>query len=210
MSLRIAPRESGLVIMVVFVTAGCGSTTSGRDSNNGGNDASGSIADAAAETAPVSGGAGGDSAGADAGPPPCTPLGISVATLDAGPLWGCYERLCSTSLSACAADCTCNNGILGALSCIAGGGMQMNCFLSAATSLGGNSNAAALLGCLATGQSCLMGMVDAGNPRDARDDIVTGGDAAEVGNASDTGDASAAVDEGDASNSDGPADAHWD
>jgi hypothetical protein len=51
--------------------------------------------------------------------------GPSVATVDAGStVWSCLEGKCGTQLTACAADCPCNNGVAMALMCIQGMGGQ--------------------------------------------------------------------------------------
>ncbi len=67
----------------------------------------------------------------------CTPEfgDASAATIVApdvpgDPSWTCLESACSTSLTACGADCTCNNDILTALTCLAppDGGALTTCF----------------------------------------------------------------------------------
>jgi hypothetical protein len=62
---------------------------------------------------------------------PCVPLDAgSVATIKTGsPVWDCYEAQCGPSLTACAADCACNNGVLEALQCVANdAGTGTTCF----------------------------------------------------------------------------------
>jgi hypothetical protein len=77
---------------------------------------------------------------------------MSVETLDGGALWSCFQQHCATydageSLTACAADCQCNNAVLSALACTVDAGgpsapmsAQMSCFMTAA----GNGGAMAL------------------------------------------------------------------
>jgi hypothetical protein len=50
--------------------------------------------------------------GADA---PCVIDPASPATVDGGAVWGCFQVACKTQLTACAADCVCNNAYLTAL-----------------------------------------------------------------------------------------------
>lgn len=188
MSLRIGLLEIALATMLAATaTGGCGSSTTGGSSNTGGQAGSRVETDSGADTAPESGGVGGN-AGTDTGPA-CVPLG-NIATVNAGPLWACFQQSCAPSLTACAADCLCNNGIVGALTCVAAGGMQTTCFFAAATALGNNPNAIVLLGCLATAQSCLM--TDAGNGGDTgaggpTRDSGSAGDASSTGNTNDGG-----------------------
>jgi hypothetical protein len=66
----------------------------------------------------------------DAGAGPCTPVtDASAATIVTGsPVWDCYESKCATSLTACAADCNCNNEVIESLLCTADGGNSTTCF----------------------------------------------------------------------------------
>jgi hypothetical protein len=109
----------------------------------------------------------------------CVPIGVSVATVDAGPVWGCFQRTCALSLGVCAANCLCNNGIAGALACIGTGGQQAACFATALGGLGANPAAIGLLGCLTTAQACIQGDAgaDGGGATDARavSDVGNGG-----------------------------------
>jgi len=110
-----------------------GSQTVGSDATADGpsNDAAGgdtATADASGEGSVLDGGQVGDAL-SDA--PVCAPLDASIATVAAGPLWGCYQAACSMELAACAADCVCNDAMLGALRCAADGGSGTTCFLSA-------------------------------------------------------------------------------
>jgi hypothetical protein len=62
---------------------------------------------------------------------PCTPISdASAATIKTGSaLWDCYEAKCGPSLTACAADCNCNNDVLKALNCVAtDAGSGTTCF----------------------------------------------------------------------------------
>ncbi len=72
----------------------------------------------------------------DAPATPCTPISdASAATIVTGsPLWDCYEAKCGPSLTACAADCNCNNQVLEALNCVAtDGGNSTTCFATVST-----------------------------------------------------------------------------
>jgi hypothetical protein len=48
--------------------------------------------------------------------------GTNVATINSGPAWTCLEMVCNASLTACAADCVCNNAVLTALGCVISSG----------------------------------------------------------------------------------------
>jgi hypothetical protein len=48
----------------------------------------------------------------------CEASTMNVATINSGPAWTCLEMACSASLTACAADCVCNNAVLTALECV--------------------------------------------------------------------------------------------
>jgi len=81
----------------------------------------------------------------------CTPSGVNVETFDSGSSsWACYQAMCTPSLTACAADCTCDNAILGALLCAADAGASgtMACFVTAFGNLGSNAAGAMVEGCL--------------------------------------------------------------
>jgi hypothetical protein len=85
----------------------------------------------------------------------CVTLDASAETIAAGATWACFQTMCTTSLTACAADCQCNSDVLGALECIASdAGSNITCFGSVA----GSSNAAdiAFLGCLSSMESACM------------------------------------------------------
>jgi hypothetical protein len=86
--------------------------------------------------------------GADA--PACVPNAMKVSTLDGGASWGCIETACKTELTACAADCDCNNAVLGALSCIQTMGVAatMTCFTTALTPVVTNAAVTPLITCL--------------------------------------------------------------
>jgi hypothetical protein len=53
-----------------------------------------------------------------------------------GACWTCAKKECSSQLTACAADCACNDAIARALSCADKGGGTAPCFLSAFDSAG--------------------------------------------------------------------------
>ena len=74
-------------------------------------------------------------------------VSVNAATVDAGSLWGCFQQACSTQLTACAADCTCNTAIVGALECVATGGSMTTCFTTASTA---DTNAQNVVTCLVT------------------------------------------------------------
>ena len=94
---------------------------------------------------------------------PCTPkYDASAATLVAPDVpgeasWTCLEGHCGPSLNACAADCTCNNDILGALYCLAppDGGSLTACFGPVLSS--SNMADMTVLGCLQTNMSKCLG-----------------------------------------------------
>jgi len=95
---------------------------------------------------------------------PCTAMfGDASAATIVTPLvpgeasWTCLESACGPSLTACAADCTCNNDILGALSCLAppDGGMLATCFGPVLSS--SNATDIAVLGCLQMHMGACMG-----------------------------------------------------
>jgi len=101
-------------------------------------------------------------------PTPCTPLSdASVATLVAPEVpgeasWTCLEGKCGPSLTACAADCTCNNDILTALNCLAppDGGNVTTCFGPVISST--NPPDIAALACLSTNMTACTATGDGG------------------------------------------------
>jgi len=107
---------------------GCSSSSSGSPS---------SPEDAATPTADTGTtadtGSSTEDAGTDAAP--CVSVDASAATIVTGsPSWNCYEQMCATSLAECAADCTCNDAVLGALECVAAdGGSTTTCFAGLAS-----------------------------------------------------------------------------
>jgi hypothetical protein len=48
----------------------------------------------------------------------CEASTMNAATLMSGPSWTCLEMACKMSLTACAANCECNNAVLTALECV--------------------------------------------------------------------------------------------
>jgi hypothetical protein len=46
---------------------------------------------------------------------PCVAVAASPATVDGGAVWGCFQAACKSQLTACAADCVCNNAYITAL-----------------------------------------------------------------------------------------------
>jgi hypothetical protein len=116
--------------------------------------------DDASADAPSSEDAGGAEAAA------CVANSMSVATLDGGATWGCIQAACdSMGLSACAADCVCNNAILSALACVQtmGAANTMSCFTTALTAAESDTAVQGLLSCLeAKSASCGGPAIDGG------------------------------------------------
>jgi hypothetical protein len=122
-----------LVGFAAVAVVGAGMTGVGCSSSSSGTTPA---EDAATGTdAPSSGsssGSGDDTGTGSETAAPCTPLDAgSAATLKTGSaVWDCYEAMCKTSLTACAADCACNNGVLAALQCVANdAGTGTSCFM---------------------------------------------------------------------------------
>jgi hypothetical protein len=79
-------------------------------------------------TPEAGGNAGRDERGGGADPA-CVPSQESVATVDAGALFGCYQTACASELSGCAADCVCNAAVTTGLECLlADAGTGHSCF----------------------------------------------------------------------------------
>ncbi len=76
-------------------------------------------------------GTGGDTAAS------CTPMTTNSETFDSGSdTWAALQVACKTSLTACAANCYCNNAILQALACSApDASAAMGCFTTALTAI---------------------------------------------------------------------------
>jgi hypothetical protein len=141
---------------------GCSSSSSGTtpgDDASMGTDGSGSSSGA--------GSSGGDDTGtaADAPAAPCVPTDAgSVATFDSGSaVWACYQAMCKTSLTACAADCACNNGVFKALQCVAtDAGSATTCFGTVtAVTTSPNSD---LTSCLVSNAACMTATAGDGGP----------------------------------------------
>jgi hypothetical protein len=115
----------------------------------------------------------------------CTPMFDASAATIVTPIvpgeasWTCLETACSTSLTACAADCTCNNDILSALSCLAppDGGMLTTCFGPVLSST--DMNDIATLTCLMTNMGACTG--DGGTTTEAGTTPEAGTDAGDGG-----------------------------
>jgi hypothetical protein len=75
---------------------------------------------------------------------PCTLVAANPETIDGGALWACYQKTCATSLTACAADCVCNNGFITALMNIAM--MGQSTAMSQLTTAAGVDTAAGTVG----------------------------------------------------------------
>lgn len=95
------------------VVVACSSSSS--NPNDGG------TAEAGVDTGSVPGDTGVVSDGGgdgDAAMATCEASTMSSETIQSGPAWTCLEMVCKTSLTACAADCECNNAVLTALECV--------------------------------------------------------------------------------------------
>jgi hypothetical protein len=146
------------------IAVGCSSSSSGSPAAS--DDAS-TATDAPATTP--------DTGTEDAPATSCTPMyDASVATVATPDVPGmasfsCLQGKCGPSLTACAADCTCNNDLITALLCLAppDGGTLTACFGPVLSS--SNSADSAVLGCLQTNMSaCTAG--DGGTTGDASPD----------------------------------------
>jgi hypothetical protein len=95
--------------------------------------------------------------GTDAAAKPCVPLDASAATIVTGsPLWDCYEAKCATSLTACAAECGCNDDVLNALQCIAAdAGTSTTCFATVSTNSTSDTVEMTMLNCLLMNNACM-------------------------------------------------------
>jgi hypothetical protein len=140
--------------------------------------------DSGTTEASVEDSSGGDgSGGGDAAEEPavaCTPSGVNVATMNFGSsTWSCFQAQCMPSLTMCAADCACDNGILSALQCAADAGAAgtMGCFVTAFGTLTGNTAGTAVETCLVQMMTPPSGACS-GAP--AGDGGTEGGDAAPV------------------------------
>jgi hypothetical protein len=117
---------------------------------------------------------------------PCVTVDASAATIVTGsPSWDCYEQMCATSLAACAADCPCNDAVLGSLQCVANdGGSTTVCFTPLSTLSGAMEAAStAVLNCL-VGPASVCQMADGGPIGDGG---TPGTDAAPAADAGDGG-----------------------
>jgi len=145
---------------VAFV--GAGMTGVGCSSSSSG----GTPAEDAATDAPsgsssgTASSSGGEDTGAGEAAAPCAPIDSgplvgSVATVQTGSaVWNCYQAMCKTSLTACAADCACNNGVIQALLCVAAdAGTGTSCFMNVtAVTTPPNSD---LTTCLVSNAACM-------------------------------------------------------
>ena len=126
--------------------------------------------------------------GGDAAPATCTPMTTNSETFDSGSdTWAALQVACKTQLTACAANCYCNNAILTALQCSApDASAAMGCFTTALTAIvATDSTDESAVG------SCLIantGTGDAGAATDAGDAATTTSDAATDAAATDSGD----------------------
>jgi hypothetical protein len=149
------------IAAVAVAMGGCGSSSSGSPGVGGSSGTGGASASTGTSGTTGTGGSSGGGTGgsADAGPA-CTSMGPNVATINAGPLWACFESACMTQLVACAADCACNNAVIAALQCVPTGGSQMTCFAPVITA-GPTGMAVAI--CLFTSTSACSASPDAGS-----------------------------------------------
>jgi hypothetical protein len=151
-SLFLAGLAAASLLGAGAVAVGCSSSSSG--SPPAGDDAS-TATDAPATTP--------DTGTEDAPATPCTPVSdASAATIVTGsPSWDCYESKCTTSLTACGADCECNNAILTALNCIAmDAGTTTACFGPVSSSA--EPATTAVLTCLLANSTCMSATGDGG------------------------------------------------
>jgi hypothetical protein len=134
------------------VAVGCSSSSSPSPAS--GDDAS-TMTDAPTTTP--------DTGTEDAPATPCTAISdASAATLVTGePTWPCYESKCTTSLTACAADCNCNNQVLTALNCIASdAGSATTCFMPVSAIL--TKPQSDVIACLVANSACMSAKADGG------------------------------------------------
>jgi len=114
-----------------------------------------------------SGSSSGSSGGMDSGKA-CSPADASAETIVTGsPAWDCQQVQCKTELTACAADCQCNNDILAALQCLvpdSSVGAQSTCFGPVLSS--SNPPDTMALTCLSAHQSMCNGGTDGAPPAD--------------------------------------------
>src|ERR1700753_4341598 len=98
-SLFLAALAAASLLGAGAVAVGCSSSSSGSPPASGDDASMTSDAPASPDT------------GTEDAATPCTPVSdASAATIVTGSAsWDCYESKCSTSLTACGADCTCNN-----------------------------------------------------------------------------------------------------
>jgi hypothetical protein len=104
-----------------------GASSSGFDSSSG-------ILDASADGA----GSGGS----------CTLTGTLSATIANTPSFACVASSCSPLVTACGADCVCNNTYVTALLCVQSGGATTPCFTAAIGSSPDNANVNSLTTCI--------------------------------------------------------------
>jgi hypothetical protein len=128
--------------IVAAIASGCGGSTNSSSPQDSGTDVTN---DVVAEAAPKEAAA--ETSTQDS-PAACVPdadithltipdasIGDSGASTDG--CYACIQTTCSTQLSACNADCTCNTAVRGFLTCVAAGGSTLSCGTSLAT--GGGS-----------------------------------------------------------------------
>lgn len=177
-SLYLVGLASASILSAGAIGFGCSSSSSGTPN---------SPTDSGTTEATTTDDGGGEDGSTDAGSeaaPACMAAPIDVATFDSGsPAWACYQANCGPSLTMCAADCTCNAEIAGALSCAADGGASatMTCFVTAFGNLASNPPGMAVETCVVTNMTGVCGATpatDGGDDGAARTD---GGTPADTG-----------------------------
>jgi hypothetical protein len=98
------------------VAAACSSSSSGP--SDGGTAEAGVDTGAAVDTGAIPDTGAVTDGGGDVATATCEASTMNSATITSGPAWTCLEMVCKTSLTACAADCECNNAVLTALECV--------------------------------------------------------------------------------------------
>ncbi len=147
---------------------------------------------------------GSDGASDDGGGMTCTPVStLNAATIDAGAGWGCLQTACSASLTACGADCLCNNAIINGLLCVEDAGATSaadqamaltKCLTGTIGPIYGTNMAAMNAGTCLSGMgktACSPPSTDGGEggttPSDAGDGGNTAADASDSGNTTSDG-----------------------
>ena len=122
---------------------------------------------------PVTGG--NDSGGSETSTPPeeaaapCVKItAADPATIDGGADWACFETKCAAELTACAADCLCNNAFLTALQNIQTMGMS-TATVQLTTATGSDDAGSSVGACLLSFESTCAPIVTDGGKGEAGD-----------------------------------------